>query len=190
MGGEEYKNEKPLQRLVTTTGNATLIQNPRYNSVTKREGAIRTVDHKRNTNILASVKPLQKDAFEGTFFMGSKPIRNFVSLSCSAFSTAPPSPSNTVIQGDLKKGHIYSGRNKPLQWLFILVLLTSHEAGSPAGNMVGCVFDLLTTSEKVGKWNSQRRLLQLILPHMVDHIFMAFLVPLQTPWTPCNDTIL
>ena len=27
-------------------------------------------------------------------------------------------------------------------------------------------------------------LLQLILPHMVDHTFMAFLVPLQTLWTP------
>ena len=27
-------------------------------------------------------------------------------------------------------------------------------------------------------------LLQLILPHMVDHIFMAFPVPLQTLWTP------
>ena len=27
-------------------------------------------------------------------------------------------------------------------------------------------------------------LLQLILPHMVDHIFMAFPIPLQTLWTP------
>ena len=27
-------------------------------------------------------------------------------------------------------------------------------------------------------------LLRLILPHMVDHTFMAFLVPLQTLWTP------
>ena len=27
-------------------------------------------------------------------------------------------------------------------------------------------------------------LLQLILPHMVDHTFMAFPVPLQTIWTP------
>ena len=27
-------------------------------------------------------------------------------------------------------------------------------------------------------------LLQLILPHMVDHTFMAFLVPLRTLWTP------
>ena len=28
------------------------------------------------------------------------------------------------------------------------------------------------------------QLLQLILPHMVDHTFMAFPVPLQTLWTP------
>ena len=30
----------------------------------------------------------------------------------------------------------------------------------------------------------RRNLLQLILPHMVDHIFMAFPIPLQTLWTP------
>ena len=29
-------------------------------------------------------------------------------------------------------------------------------------------------------------LLQLILPHMVDHTFMAFLVPLQNIWTPMD----
>ena len=30
------------------------------------------------------------------------------------------------------------------------------------------------------------RVLQLILPHMVDHTFMTFPVPLQTLWTPCT----
>ena len=30
----------------------------------------------------------------------------------------------------------------------------------------------------------------MILPHLVDHIFMAFHVPLQTPWTPFAQIIL
>ena len=33
-------------------------------------------------------------------------------------------------------------------------------------------------------------LLQLILPHMVDHMFMAFLIPLQTLQNKWNDIIL
>ena len=33
-------------------------------------------------------------------------------------------------------------------------------------------------------------LLQLILPHMVDHIFMALLVPMKTLYTPWTDIIL
>ena len=32
-------------------------------------------------------------------------------------------------------------------------------------------------------------LLQLILPHMVDHTFMAFPVPLQTLWTPWTNIV-
>ena len=32
-------------------------------------------------------------------------------------------------------------------------------------------------------------LLHLILPHMVDHTFMAFHVPLKTPWTPWTNIV-
>ena len=83
---------------------------------------------------------------KGTFPHGLTAGKGVVSLSCLAFFTAPPSMGNIVRQGAWKKGHIASGKDKPLQWLVILVLLTSHEEGSPTGNMVGCVFDLLTTS--------------------------------------------
>ena len=34
------------------------------------------------------------------------------------------------------------------------------------------------------------QMLQLILPHIVDHTFMAFPVPLQTLWTPWTNIIL
>ena len=36
----------------------------------------------------------------------------------------------------------------------------------------------------------RRHLLQLILPHMLDHMFMAFPVPLQTPNIPWTYIIL
>ena len=88
--------------------------------------------------------------------MVSELEKEFMSFPCSTLFTASSSPSNTFILGDLKKGHIVSGRNKPLQWLVILVLLTSSEVGSSTGNTVGCAFDLITTSIKVDKWNSQR----------------------------------
>ena len=67
MGGEEYKNDKPLWMLFTTIGNEALLQTPWYNSVSRREGAVRKAEHRRNTNILSSINPMQKYAFEGTF---------------------------------------------------------------------------------------------------------------------------
>ena len=65
-------------------------------------------------------------------------------LHCSTIFLAPLSSSNVVIGGDLKKGGHAFDDDKPLEWLIILVLLsTSNEEGSFAGHVVGCVFDLL-----------------------------------------------
>ena len=48
------------------------------------------------------------------FYMGSKSIRDFVSLLCSSFSIAPPSPGNTITQGDLMKSCIVPMSDKPM----------------------------------------------------------------------------
>ena len=64
MGGEEYNNEKPLQRFVSSTRNVALVQVPLYNSVTKKGGAMGKAENKRDTNSLVGFVPMQKGAFE------------------------------------------------------------------------------------------------------------------------------
>ena len=39
MGGEECKNDKPLQRLVSAMSNVALLEVPLYNNVTQRGGS-------------------------------------------------------------------------------------------------------------------------------------------------------
>ena len=50
--------------------------------------------------------------------------------------------------------------------------------------LLGWTYNLLQPSYYPSTSHIRGHLLQLILPHMVDHTFMAFPIPLQTLWTP------
>ena len=66
---------------------------------------------------------------------------------------APLSSSNMVIGGDWKKGGHAFDNDKPLEWLIILVQLSSsNEEGTFTVHVAGCRFDLLLTPGKVVKW--------------------------------------
>ena len=66
---------------------------------------------------------------------------------------ALPSSGNTVIGGNQKKGGHALDDDKCLKRFIILVLLSpTYEEGFLIGHVVGCVFDLLLTHNKVVKW--------------------------------------
>ena len=54
MGGEEYKNYKPLQRLFLDRGNAALLQIPSYNSVARRGGAVKKDEYGKDIKSLSN----------------------------------------------------------------------------------------------------------------------------------------
>ena len=99
--------------------------------------------------------------------------KEFISFPCFAFSTTPLYSANTIVWGDLDKG--------------CFVLPTSHGTGSPIGHIVGGVFHLLTTFDKVRKWISQTRRWRIWTPATLAQA----LAPTGCHWTwsPCIGTL-
>ena len=64
IGGEEYKNEKPLQILSFSRSNTTLLLDPHSNNVTRRERGCREGWASRGHKMPCQFASMQKGAFE------------------------------------------------------------------------------------------------------------------------------
>ena len=105
--------------------------------------------------------------------MVSKVAKGFMCFLCSPLSTITLCHGNIVVWGDLERG--------------ILVLLTSHEVGSPTGNTVECVLNLVATLEKISKWELQTRWWRLWTP--ATPIWAFALTGCHWTWTPYSGTL-
>ena len=105
--------------------------------------------------------------------MVSRLAKDFMCFLYSALSTIPLCPGNIVVWGDLERG--------------IIVLLTSHEVGSPTRNIVECVLNLITTLEKISKWELQMRWWR--LQTRVTPVRAFALTGCHWTLTPCNGIL-
>ena len=77
-----------------------------------------------------------------------------------------------------------------LLYVLAVIVLYCWMAGSSPGSSSLHFWDglIMYFGHRITPLTSHIRghLLQLILPHMVDHTFMSFPIPLQTLWIPCT----